>query len=211
MSKYVFSVFLLLSFAGCSTNPVNHESKQPEKPAPPPVRETAFNGYVNTGMSLAGESGGPVLLFLDPAPTLAPETETPAALLTDLVANSERLRDGLTFSMALLPETVESVGNKPVRELVFLVAFPMAGFTVPPSSQIKGTVVRAKPGKLTHLSDVVTAYGPERERQAWKGKGLADLAMEGTVYWWGNTGVRTAADGTITHVTLRGKPEPAKK
>jgi hypothetical protein len=202
-------LFALLVLAACS--PPNKGAKAPSKPATPPVRETTFAGYTHsTGLKLLGRSAGTILLFLDTAGTPAAESETPDGLLDSVAANASDLRAGLDVAIELLTNVLVSVGDKPVKGMTYIVSYPLDSVKLPPNPKFKEKLVRAKPGKLTHLAQVIEVNGDEGERQSWTGSPYQDFAMEGVVRWWGNTGLKSTPDGTITHVLLRGKPKQEK-
>jgi hypothetical protein len=203
--KHTLMLLILFAMAAC-TSP-NKETKAPAEPAPPPVRETSFKGYLNTDIMTMTNPMSRVLICLDPATMLADEAETPGALAEAVAANASDLRKLLPNAMAFLPRMVTSIEKKPITEMVFLTVFPFENMTLAPKQKNRDNLVRAKPGKLTHLAQVVIVYGAEREHQVWKGPTYQDVAMEGTVNWWGNVGLKAASDGTITHLLLRAKPE----
>lgn len=64
-------------------------------------------------------------------------------------------------------------------------------------------IVRFKPGKMTTLTDLVTALGKPTHKELWNTKIAGWLGLQTMTYWWGKTAVAADRNGVITHVLIR--------
>ncbi len=57
---------------------------------------------------------------------------------------------------------------------------------------------------ITTLEQIVKQYGPPNEKEHWTREQFKVwVGLNGTVSWWGDVGIATSSQRTITHVLVR--------
>jgi len=64
-------------------------------------------------------------------------------------------------------------------------------------------IIRFNPGKMTRLTELVTALGKPTHKELWNSKIASWLGLQTTTYWWGKAAVAADKNGVITHVLIR--------
>jgi hypothetical protein len=171
-------------------------------------RESTFEGYLSTGLHLA--SGEEIIQFLDPASRPIPAEDATKAsassLLGSIAANVSELSTSLEACLYFASQAAPIEG-KPAQDMIHIAVFPVNGGRIPNNRLITGRVVTARLAGKSSLVVVTSRFGEPTETQTWKGKTTEALGLDGTVRWWGNTGVIVNEGGAITHVLLRGRPK----
>lgn len=96
------------------------------------------------------------------------------------------------------------IEGKAAETMLGIIVYPRKG--TPSGKLIKHPMAFA-PGTVTLLNDIISRHGQPTERELWSTELTRDVALDGTVYWWGDVGIAAGTDGTITHVLVRQAPK----
>ena len=73
------------------------------------------------------------------------------------------------------------------------------------------SVMDFTPGAITGVKELEDRFGRPSCREFWFGQVADDDRLDGHVYWWGQVGVATGRDGSISHILLgRAGGQPTK-